>query len=101
MLVSKRMNNPLKEAQYIHFIGIGGIGISAVARMLLLQGKKVSGSDRGESEVTTELTKAGATICIGQKAENIPADCDLIIYTVAIPGTIRNLLKLKSVPYQC
>ncbi len=96
MIVSKPMNNPLKEAQHIHFIGIGGIGISAVARMLLLQGKKVSGSDRGESEVTSELTKAGATISIGQKAENIPADCDLIIYTVAIPADNPEFAEAKK-----
>lgn len=83
----------LSKAHSIHVIGIGGIGISAVARMLLLQGKKVSGSDRGESEVTTELVKVGATISIGQKADNIPADCDLVIYTVAIPHDNPELME--------
>jgi len=79
------MENILKQAKKIHFIGIGGIGISAIARMLLLEGKQVSGSDRDASKVTDELKKAGATIFIGQKKENFPSDCDLVVYTVAIP----------------
>ncbi|MFA6445950.1 MAG: Mur ligase domain-containing protein, partial [Candidatus Paceibacterota bacterium] len=78
------IKNYLEESKSIYFIGIGGIGISAIARMMLLNGKRVSGSDRDETKVTEELRKAGATIFIGQKKENIPADCDLIVYTVAI-----------------
>ena len=77
--------NILKEAKVIHFIGIGGIGISAIARMMLLEGKRVSGSDRDSSKVVDELIKAGAAVVIGQKKGNIPADCDLVVYTVAIP----------------
>lgn len=68
----------------VHFIGIGGIGISAIARMFLLEGKKVSGSDVEKSQVTAELEKPGALISIGQKAENIPADAELVIYTIAV-----------------
>ena len=75
----------LLGAKTLYFIGIGGIGISAVARMFLLEGKKVSGSDVAESEVTEGLRKAGAKIFIGQRAENVPADCDLVIYTIAVP----------------
>jgi UDP-N-acetylmuramate--alanine ligase len=87
------MDDKLKGAQHIHFIGIGGIGISAIARMLLLEGKKVTGSDRGESEVTEGLKKAGAEIFIGQKANNIPENCDLVIHTVAIPVDNPELLE--------
>ncbi len=76
--------NILQTAKHIYFIGIGGIGISAIARMLLLNGKRVSGSDRDETKVTEELRNAGATVLIGQKRENVPTDCDLIVYTVAI-----------------
>lgn len=74
----------LLKANNIYFIGIGGIGISAIARMLLAQGKKVSGSDSAESEITKALEKMGAKIFIGQKKENIPADIDLFVYTVAV-----------------
>ncbi len=86
----------LKEAQVIHFIGIGGIGISAVARMMLLEGKKVSGSDRDASKVTEELGKVGATISIGHSVENIPMDTDLVVYTVAIPTDNPELLEAEK-----
>ncbi len=76
----------LQQAKKIHFIGIGGIGISAIARMFLLEGKEVSGSDQSENLVTEELAKLGAKIFIGQKTENIAPDTDLIIYTIAIPA---------------
>ena len=88
--------NILKTAKKVHFIGIGGIGISAIARMLLLNGKQVSGSDRDDTKVTQELALAGATIFIGAKKENIPTDCDLIIYTVAIPADNPELMEAKN-----
>src|SRR3990167_9389952 len=69
----------------VHFIGIGGIGISAIARMFLLEGKRVSGSDIAENEVTKELERLGALIAYNQRAENVPADCELVIYTIAVP----------------
>ncbi len=87
--------NILKQAQKIHFIGIGGIGISAIARMLLLEGKIITGSDRDETKVTEELRKAGAKIIIGQKKENVPEECDLVIYTVAIPETDAEFMEVK------
>ena len=74
----------LAESKNIHFIGIGGIGISAIARMFLLEGKKVSGSDMSDSKAVKELEKFGAKIHIGHSAENIPKDTDLVIYTIAI-----------------
>ena len=90
------MDNILKQAKKIHFIGIGGIGISAIARMMLLEGKTVSGSDRDKTKVTDELEKAGATIMIGQRAENIPVDCDLVVYTVAIPVDNAEFVEAKN-----
>jgi UDP-N-acetylmuramate--alanine ligase len=90
------MENILKEAKNIYFIGIGGIGISAIARMLLLEGKQIFGSDRDETKVTEELRKAGAAIYIGQKKENIPADIDLVIYTVAIPADNPEMMEVKK-----
>lgn len=88
--------NNLNEAKNIHFIGIGGIGISAVARMLFLQGKKVSGSDREISEITKELEANGIKVYIGQDAKNIDKDCDLIIYTVAIPEDNPEIIEAKK-----
>lgn len=76
----------LKQIKKVHFIGIGGIGVSAIARMFLLEGKEVSGSDQSKSVVTAELAKLGAKIFIGHAVENVPPDADLIIYTIAIPA---------------
>ena len=69
--------------QNYHFIGIGGIGISAIARMLNLQGKKVSGSDSTQSEITDDLGKLGIKITIGHATQNIAEDTEVVIYTIA------------------
>lgn len=73
-----------KQYQHIHFIGAGGSGISALARLALAAGKPVTGSDTGESVFTRDLRKAGALIVIGHRAENLPPAADLVIYTEAI-----------------
>ncbi len=78
------MIDEFKNVKNVHFIGIGGIGVSAIARMFLAEGKKVSGSDVVESEITKALGKLGAKIFIGQKSENLPKNTDLVIYTIAI-----------------
>jgi UDP-N-acetylmuramate--alanine ligase len=78
------MELDLTKIKHVHFIGIGGIGISAIARMMLHEGKKVTGQDMQDSEIISELRKAGASINIGQSSENIPSDADLIVYTIAI-----------------
>lgn len=84
-----------QELRSVHFIGIGGIGTSAIARMFVLEGKKVSGSDMAESEVTDALKEAGATIFIGKDVKNVPADCELVIYTIAIPKEHAELVEAK------
>jgi UDP-N-acetylmuramate--alanine ligase len=68
----------------VHFIGIGGAGMSGLAEILLEQGVAVSGSDLADSEKTKELRKLGAKIFIGHKAGNIPPETDLVIYSSAI-----------------
>lgn len=77
-------NFDLSKIKNVHFVGIGGIGISAIARMMLHDGKNVTGQDMNEGEVVKELRKAGIEIKIGQSYENIPEDTNLIVYTIAI-----------------
>ncbi|MEK7650431.1 MAG: UDP-N-acetylmuramate--L-alanine ligase [Patescibacteria group bacterium] len=72
----------MKKRAYL--IGIGGIGVSALARKYLSEGWEVAGSDRAGSKITAELEKLGAKINLEQKAENISGDFDLVIYTIAI-----------------
>jgi UDP-N-acetylmuramate--alanine ligase len=67
----------------VHFIGIGGAGMSGIAKIMLSQGIEVSGSDVKESTVTENLRTMGATIVIGHKAENV-ADVDLLVLSTAI-----------------
>ncbi|MFA5099140.1 MAG: UDP-N-acetylmuramate--L-alanine ligase [Candidatus Paceibacterota bacterium] len=68
----------------IYFIGIGGIGTSALARWFLSKGYKVSGSDVSPSETTQELRKQGIKVFIGQKASNLDKSIDLVVHTAAV-----------------
>jgi UDP-N-acetylmuramate--alanine ligase len=80
------MDLDLTKIKKIFFIGIGGIGISAIARMMFLEGKEVSGSDMSEGELTRELQELGIKITIGQSFELIPKVTDLIVYSIAVPN---------------
>ncbi|MFQ5380459.1 MAG: UDP-N-acetylmuramate--L-alanine ligase [Dehalococcoidia bacterium] len=67
----------------VHVIGIGGSHMSAITRLLLTRGVKVSGSDRRRSEVTDELSTLGAQISIGHSAQAI-GGAELVVYTAAV-----------------
>src|SRR5687767_8526845 len=67
----------------LHFIGIGGIGMSGIAEVLVDLGYSVSGSDLSSSSVTENLKKKGATIFQGHAASNVQ-DATLVIYSSAI-----------------
>ncbi len=69
---------------HVHFIGIGGISMSGLSEILLDRGFTISGSDMTASEITDHLRACGAEIAIGQRAENITDDVDLVVYTAAI-----------------
>lgn len=68
----------------IHFVGIGGIGMSGIAEILLDQGFTVSGSDKTLSDVTERLHSLGAAIYEGHKAENLAQDVDTLVYSSAV-----------------
>ena len=74
----------IQKFKAVHFIGIGGIGVSALARMMLLSGKRVSGSDRSAGKVTDELIKLGVAVRFGHAGENIPHNADCVVYTNAL-----------------
>jgi UDP-N-acetylmuramate--alanine ligase len=84
------------EHNNYHFIGIGGIGVSAIARMLFLQGKNVTGSDSGQSEITDDLEKLGIKVSIGQKKENLAASTEVVIYSIAIKEDNLEILEAKK-----
>jgi len=94
----------LNNINKIFISGIGGIGTSGLARMLKSLGKEVLGSDAVASEITDELQKEGVKIFIGQKADNVPENCDLFIYSAAVPeGNSErrraNTLELEQMNY--
>jgi UDP-N-acetylmuramate--alanine ligase len=72
----------MSKPRHVHIVGIGGIGLSAIAKILLAQGDVISGSDLRASSITDELAKQGAKIFIGHRAENI-GDADLVLVTSA------------------
>jgi UDP-N-acetylmuramate--alanine ligase len=73
----------ITDAKNIFCLGIGGIGVSGLARLFLAMGKQVSGSDLKQTEITDELQKLGVKISIGPN--QIPQNVDLVIYTPAVP----------------
>ncbi|HMP85561.1 MAG TPA: UDP-N-acetylmuramate--L-alanine ligase [Candidatus Paceibacterota bacterium] len=80
----------------IHFIGIGGIGMSALARLFKSFCLEVSGSDSSNSEITKDLSSEDIKISIGHNAKNISADTECIVYTLAISQDNPEFLEAKK-----
>lgn len=74
------------DVHHIHFVGIGGFGLSAIARVLLERGFTISGSDRAKSPLAAALERDGASVFIGHNADQI-AGADMLIVSSAIPAT--------------
>ncbi|MGL4366942.1 MAG: UDP-N-acetylmuramate--L-alanine ligase [Brevinemataceae bacterium] len=74
----------IKENSHIFFIGIGGVGMSALATILNSQGYKISGSDNSSSDAIEKLINQGINVFIGHNKENITSDIDYIVYTNAV-----------------
>ena len=73
----------MKENNY-HFIGIGGIGMSALAKILLQRGARVSGSDIKMNTLIRSLEKEGAQVTMGHSGKNIPPGTTIVIYSTAV-----------------
>lgn len=76
-----------KEFKHVHFIGIGGIGMSAIAEVMLERGFKISGSDLNESDQVQMLRGRGANVSVPQRAENITDDIDIVVRSTAIQAS--------------
>ncbi|HJV45981.1 MAG TPA: UDP-N-acetylmuramate--L-alanine ligase [Bacillota bacterium] len=81
--------------KHIHFIGIGGYGMSAIARVLVDMGYKVSGSDVARKELTDKLVSRGATVYIGHQSENV-SGADVVVYSTDIPKDNVELLEAQN-----
>ena len=80
----------------IHFIGIGGISMSALAEICLNKGYTVTGSDMTESYLLDKLRRQGAKIFVGQKRENVSDDINMVVYTAAIHQDNEELIAAKE-----
>lgn len=86
----------------IHFIGIGGIGVSALAQYYLAKGHQVSGSDLNRSEITDLLKEKGTEIFIGKhKSDNLPKDTDLVIFSPAVKKDNSEYKKVLELKIKC
>lgn len=83
-----------------YFLGIGGIGMSAIARYFLLKGDNIFGYDLTRTELTQELEKEGMSIVYEDNIDLLPKDIDMVIYTPAIPkdNTIFNYFLNSNTP---
>src|SRR6185312_15526611 len=79
----------------IHFVGIGGIGMSGIAEVLLTLGYKVSGTDLKESDTTRRLAALGATIGYGHRAEHLGA-CDVVVISSAVKANNPEVLAARE-----
>jgi UDP-N-acetylmuramate--alanine ligase len=74
----------LSQLRCVHFVGIGGAGVSGLARIALQAGARVSGSDLVDNPALHALAAAGATTHVGHHSDHVPADCQLVVISAAI-----------------
>ncbi|MEY8562105.1 UDP-N-acetylmuramate--L-alanine ligase [Eggerthellaceae bacterium 3-80] len=87
------MDKPLKQ---IHFIGVGGVGMSGIARVAHDQGMKVSGSDLRDSRYTQQLRDAGIEVFIGHDASHVPQGDPVVVVSTAILDNNPELIAAKE-----
>lgn len=90
----------LSGIKKVYFIGIGGIGMSAIARYFHSKGIEVSGYDRAQTELTKELESEGISIHYNEDVNAIPKDVDLVVYTPAVPKEHAELLYYQKHGYK-
>jgi UDP-N-acetylmuramate--alanine ligase len=89
----------IDDIKKIYFIGIGGIGMSALARYFLSRGVAVSGYDRTSTPLTRELEAAGIEVHYEENIDIIPKDTDVVVYTPAIPAAHAELVYYREHSY--
>lgn len=90
----------LKKIHRIYFVGIGGIGMSAIARFFNEKGVKVSGYDKTSTGLTQQLVTEGIGIHYTEDLDKIDKAADLVVYTPAIPATQKELVYYRENGYE-
>ena len=98
---TRRRQRSMGRIRHIHMVGIGGIGMSSIAEVLVNRGYRVTGSDLQLTDVTDRLTSLGVTICEGHAAEHVD-DADAVVYSSAVkpeenPETLE--AERRRIPY--
>lgn len=94
------MNDEIKNIKTVYLIGIGGIGMSALARYFHAQGASVSGYDKTESSLTKQLVQEGIPVHYSENIDLIPKEVQLVIYTPAIPRHHAELVYFRENGYR-
>ena len=89
------MMDKFGKAKHIHFVGIGGIGMSGIAELLINLGYRVSGSDLKDTPVTRRLSDLGGDVFYSHKTENIEG-ADVVVYSSAVEGDNPEVLEAKD-----
>ncbi|MFJ5885256.1 UDP-N-acetylmuramate--L-alanine ligase [Kitasatospora cineracea] len=90
------MNDAAHDLHAPHFIGIGGAGMSGLAKILAVRGATVSGSDAKESETVRALRELGATVFVGHAAEHLPAGTSSVVVSSAIRADNPELVAARE-----
>ncbi len=90
----------LNSLKRVHVVGIGGIGVSAIAKYLKTKGVTVTGSDASESDITRELEAMGISVSAPAAPSDVPGKADLLIYSEAVPAenVDREAARSRGVP---
>ena len=89
----------LEGISTVYFIGIGGIGMSAIARYFKSRGVSVSGYDKTQTNLTKELEAEGISIHYSEDTDSIPKDAGLVVYTPAVPKEHAELVYYQENGY--
>jgi len=91
------MMGPLfKTPRSIHFVGIGGVGMSGIAEVLLNLGHKISGSDSTESEATKRLSRLGAQVMYGHRSDSVHPGIDVVVMSSAVKYSNPEILQARA-----
>src|SRR5688572_5283226 len=98
--ITGEFNNSSLEIDVVYFIGIGGIGMSALAKFFHSQGARVSGYDKTPTPLTKEMEAIGIAIHYDENVNAIPKDAKLVVYTPAVPKEHKELLYYQQHNYK-
>ncbi len=91
----ERLNRPMHQVRRIHFVGVGGAGMSGIAEVLNNLGYEVSGSDRSVNKMTRHLSSIGVSVSVDHRPENIRG-ANVVVYSSAIPGDNVELVTARE-----